>query len=362
MRHFSYVSSSSPQPLIHPISRSSYSRIDPAQEIARLRHSISLLEAYVFPSQRNQPPPHRRPSDASSLIPKKEVIDPDVTDKPVVSPGMLGSQGQGGLYTGATSTTTHLLMVIHPTLTQGAISDMSSQNEPRGDESDSRQQSQEQPEEFPAMTPEYDRDLLGMLPQIEVIDGLIVFYFEYCNWMYRHVNQTTFTQQWERFKSGNSADRIVLATACAMMAVATIYLPAQHPLLESFHETHEEIGLKCYEVSGTALQRRWAESRAYSLELVELHLIRGHYQNLTKNDSEEIWHIRGELVTIGMAMGLHRDPGKWRMHRDVAERRRWAWWHIVLMERYVVSAFLIQRVLIHIHSSTAGRLSCLAVL
>lgn len=193
------------------------------------------------------------------------------------------------------------------------------------------------------MTPEYDRDLLGMLPQIEVIDGLIVFYFEYCNWIYRHVNQATFTQQWERFKSGNSADRIVLATACGMMAVATFYLPAQHPLLESFHETHEEIGLKCYEVSGTALQRRWAESRAYSLELVELHLIRGHYQNLTKNDSEEIWHIRGELVTIGMAMGLHRDPGKWRMHRDVAERRRWAWWHIVLMERYVVSALLIQR-------------------
>jgi hypothetical protein len=88
------------------------SRIDPAQEIARLRHSISLLEAYVFPSQRSQPPPHRRQSDASSLIPKKEIIDPDVTDKPSAAPGMLGSQGQGGLYTGATSTTTHLLMVI----------------------------------------------------------------------------------------------------------------------------------------------------------------------------------------------------------------------------------------------------------
>lgn len=116
IRRSFYVSSSSRQPLIHTISRSSYSRIDPAQEIARLRHSISLLEAYVFPTQRNQPPPHRRPSDASSLVPKKEVIDPDVTDKPIVAPGMLGSQGQGGLYTGATSTTTHLLMVIHPPL------------------------------------------------------------------------------------------------------------------------------------------------------------------------------------------------------------------------------------------------------
>jgi len=40
-------------------------------------------------------------------------------------------------------------------------------------------------------------------------------------------------------------------------------------------------------------------------------------------------------------MGLHRDPGKWRMHRDVAERRRWAWWHIVLMERW--QAFMLGR-------------------
>lgn len=189
------------------------------------------------------------------------------------------------------------------------------------------------------MTPEYDRDLLAMLPAIEVIDDLIVFYFEYCNWIYRHVNQSSFTHAWERFKNGTSADRLILATACVIMAVATFYLPSHHHFFQSFPESHEEIGLKFYEVSTTALQRRTAESRTYSLELIELLLIRGMFQTLSKNDTEEIWHIRGELVTIAMAMGLHRDPGKWRMHRDIAERRRWAWWHIVLMERYVLSAF-----------------------
>lgn len=117
------------------------------------------------------------------------------------------------------------------------------------------------------------------------------------------------------------------------MAVATCYLPPQHPLLAGFSEVHEELGSKFYEVSKTALQRRLAESKVYTLELVELYLIKGMYQSLVKSDTEEVWQIRGELVTIGMAMGLHRDPGKWRMHRDVAERRRWAWWHIVLMER-----------------------------
>ncbi|KAF5387736.1 hypothetical protein D9615_000063 [Tricholomella constricta] len=302
-------------------------RIDPAQEINRLRHSISLLEAYIFPAQRNHVPPHRRPSDASSFIPKKEVIDHDVNDKATAAPGMLGTQGQG-LYTGPTSAKTHLMM-----------------NEPRGSEdSDSRQQSQDHTEEYPAMTLEYDRDLLAMLPALEVIDELIVFYFEYCNWIYRHVNQPSFTQAWERFKSGSFADRIILSTACVMMAVATFYLPSHHPFLQGFQETHAEIGQKFYEVSTTALTRRLAESRAYSLELVELHLIRGLYQTLSKNDTEEIWHIRGELVTLGMAMGLHRDPGKWRMHRDVAERRRWAWWHIVLMERW--QAFLFGRPLV----------------
>ncbi|KAG6866009.1 hypothetical protein C0991_009681 [Blastosporella zonata] len=312
-------------------------RVDPAQEINRLRHSISLLEAYIFPAQRNHTGPHRRASDASSLIPKKEAIDAEVIEKTVPAPGMLGSQGQGGLYAGPTSAATHLLMVRpfqYPVL--------GPENEPRGsEESDSRQQSQEHTEEFPAMTPEYDRDLLATLPAIEVIDELIVFYFEYCNWIYRHVNQASFTQAWDRFKNGTSADRLILATACVMMAVATFYLPSHHHFLQSFPESHEEIGLKFYEVSTTALTRRLAESRTYSLELVELHLIRGLFQTLSKNDTEEIWHIRGELVTIAMAMGLHRDPGKWRMHRDVAERRRWAWWHIVLMERW--QAFLFGR-------------------
>jgi hypothetical protein len=120
-----------------------------------------------------------------------------------------------------------------------------------------------------------------------------------------------------------------------MMALATQYLPAQHQLLEGFSETPEEIGLKFWEISGTSLQRRLAESRSYTLELVELLLCRCHFLTMHKNDSEEIWTIRGELVTIAMAMGLHRDPSKWRKRWDqaTAERRRWAWWHIVLLER-----------------------------
>lgn len=87
----------------------SYSRIDPAQEITRIRHSVSVLESYIFPAPR--PPTQRRQSDASNLVPKKELIDPDVTDKHH-APGILGNQGHGlsqGLYAGPTSTL-HLLV------------------------------------------------------------------------------------------------------------------------------------------------------------------------------------------------------------------------------------------------------------
>ncbi|KAK7471108.1 hypothetical protein VKT23_002523 [Stygiomarasmius scandens] len=308
-----------------------YARIDPAAEFSRLRHSINLLEAYVFPNQRHAPPhQHRRATEApSNVVPKKEPVEPDVSERPNPNstvPGMLGTPNQGGLYAGPTSAALHLLS-----------------NESRGSEDDpeSRQQSQERNEEFPAMPPEYDRDLLAMLPSVEIIDGLITYYFDYCNWIYRHVNQPSFIQNWERFKSGTSADRLILALACAIMSIATHYLPAQHPLLEGFGETHDQLGQKFFEVSTQSLQRRQQETKTYNLELVELLLIRSHYMVLLKTDSEEIWHIVGEVVTIATAMGLHRDPGKFRMHRDIAERRRWAFWHIVLLERW--QAFLFGR-------------------
>ncbi|THG93243.1 hypothetical protein EW145_g8424, partial [Phellinidium pouzarii] len=181
----------------------------------------------------------------------------------------------------------------------------------------------------------FDDDLLAQLPAIHVIDGLVDYYQNFCNWMYRHVHPGAFGAAWARFKDCASADRLVLATLSVVMAVAVRYLPERHALLSALpNGTREEIGERFYQVACEALARYRAESRALSLELVELLLIRTHYLTLSKNESEEIWAIRGELVSIGTAMGLHRDPTRWRMPRELAERRRWAWWHIVLLERW----------------------------
>lgn len=140
---------------------------------------------------------------------------------------------------------------------------------------------------------------------------------------------------WGKFKTGQSSDRLVLATLCVIMALAIRYVPSRHALLASLPTAHDEICERYYDIAREALHRYRVNSRALTLELVELLLIRTHYLTLSKNDAEEIWAIRGELVSIGTAMGLHRDPDKWNMPRDLAERRRWAWWHIILLERLV---------------------------
>lgn len=139
---------------------------------------------------------------------------------------------------------------------------------------------------------------------------------------------------WIRYKSGAGADRTVLATVCMIMAAALHYLPADHELRRALPPDTEEIGKHFNSIMRLALQRKQTESRTYTLELVELLLIRTHYLMILKNDSEELWHIKGKLVNMATAMGLHRDPGK-ETPFEVAERRRWAWWNILIIERYV---------------------------
>jgi len=77
------------------------------------------------------------------------------------------------------------------------------------------------------------------------------------------------------------------------------------------------------------------------LDYVELLLVRCHFHTICKTDTEEIWSVRGETISVALAMGLHRDPGRWNMSREVAERRRWAWWNAMLLERW--QAFLFGR-------------------
>lgn len=196
---------------------------------------------------------------------------------------------------------------------------------------------------------DYDRDLIEQLPSVQVLDGLIAHYFAYATALHRHVDEAAFLRAWDAYKAGDMPDKLALATTCAVTAVAVFFLPATHELRASLGppppsavEDADELDAhaeRLYVVSMQALERYQSGTKKYSLELIELHLVRCDYLTLARKDSEEIWSIKGDLVTTATAMGLHRDPGQWKMNKTVAERRRWAWWHILLLERLVLFLF-----------------------
>ncbi|KAI1793010.1 hypothetical protein LXA43DRAFT_1004242 [Ganoderma leucocontextum] len=337
--------------------------VDAAAEFARIRHSLNLLEQHVSSNNPNPsripplgyppepihrgslPPNQPSPYDtnaASRLSPepegyshdKEKTEDVDMTS----TPGMLGQQASGGLYSGPTSAASHLI-------SPSDRDDIDNQNDrPRSPPSPkTRPRAISDPVDHNGSTGDWDQDLTAQLPDIHMIDGLIEYYFEYCNWVYRHVNEPTLLAGWDRYKRGKHGDRLILATVCILIALAARYLPPRHALLQGMSETCEELGSKCYDIMRHALDRyrKSASSpgRSYSLELVELLLVRSHYLTFAKEDPEETWNVRGELVSIGTAMGLHRDPGSTRFEKSVADRRRWAWWHIVLLERWQAFMF-----------------------
>ena len=215
------------------------------------------------------------------VLPKVEVATVSVSAGGPVPTGAI-HQGRGGLYAGPTSSETLLLMVSLAQFLPSAIA-QSPQQKGGSEEIDRGPNDAETP------TPElrYDRDLIEMLPPLPIMDGLIEHYFEYGNWVYRHVSPAAFRTAWTRYKNNRSSDRLTLATAAGIMAVAMRYLHPGSPLLLSFGaRTMDEIAQTFAHVCTEALTRHRTEApRAYSIELVELLLVRCHHLTLLKNDS-----------------------------------------------------------------------------
>jgi hypothetical protein len=218
--------------------------------------------------------PHRPDVPAIVTSGKASTDGDDSSNKS--APGALGQEG-GGLYTGPTSSLTALL------------SFKSERQDSR--ESENRSPEVQEPLSGSELRP-YDDDLLQLLPQLHIIDGksflppgvlfglflisrtgLVDFYFEYCNWMYRHVHPQSFLAAWNKFKTGQSSDRLVLATLCVIMALAIRYIPSRHGLLQCLPPNHDELCDQYYALSKDALSRYRQDSRGLSLELVELLLV-----------------------------------------------------------------------------------------
>jgi hypothetical protein len=115
----------------------------------------------------------------------------------------------------------------------------------------------------------------------------------------------------------------------------------RHPLREAISGLYgiEDAGKPLFDLALIAESRYHATG--HSLEHLEFILLKAHYLLHATQDGEQIWELRGRMVTTAMAMGLHRDPSQWSMQPGITERRRWLWWHILCFDRW--QAFLLGR-------------------
>ncbi|KZT74053.1 hypothetical protein DAEQUDRAFT_720917 [Daedalea quercina L-15889] len=193
------------------------------------------------------------------------------------------------------------------------------------------------PCQFPVLdVRHHDADLVAQLPNENTVEYLINHYFEYCNWIYRFVHEPTIRDAWRRFRNKQPMSRVELATVCVVIAITIRYLPLDHALFRTLRGGAIELGNTYFKVSCDLLERHreiTPTHRTYTLELVELVLAQTHYLIFSEKRREEVWILCGELLTITTAMGLHRDPQN-VFPFEVAERRRWAWWNLMLVERW----------------------------
>ncbi|KZT55333.1 hypothetical protein CALCODRAFT_556496 [Calocera cornea HHB12733] len=320
-------------------SRADDYRNDPHNGIAQIRQGLAVIEAY-FNRHGSLPPTgiphtngHRGDSPPRIYGIKRdldgEAIPPSTNGSssvPVVSAEIMPDPDKGGLYTGPTS----------------ASALFNFRNAHKRDME--HEMAVEEQGAACTLDPMSNLDLLSTLPDVNVADRLITFFFENCTWVHAYIHPASFLPSWERFKSSTCTDHILLATIFIVLALAVLHIPPNDPVLAQLGpgQTPAQIASNYYASSGNALNRhRQGTENSPSLELIEYLLLRTQYLVICKDDGEEVWHIRGEVLSYATALGLHRDPGRWRLNADTVERRRWAWWNTVALGRW--QAFLVGR-------------------
>lgn len=251
--------------------------------------------------------------------------------------------GDGGLYAGPTSAATFLTLFTNEDYNSQHHDKLSMLTDSaRGSPASSSESAVSAASVGPR-----DLDVLALLPDLSIVDGLINFYFESSTWENRYLDYVSFTNSWFKFKENpnvtftNGDDRLFLATVFVVMAVSILYLPSRHQLIAPLNTNPNDLAESYYNHSCTILRRYRTERHSYNLEFVELILLHTHFLLVNKDRCEDLWAHRGELMSIACAVGLHRDPSMWKIPKEEAERRRWAWWNILLTDRW--SAFLLGR-------------------
>ncbi|KAH9019406.1 hypothetical protein EDB85DRAFT_2008436 [Lactarius pseudohatsudake] len=272
--------------------------VNATSEFRKIRQSLSLLESHLTTMQRAPRPPSDAPSGDTRTQPQR---------------GLLSH-----LSTPLSSWPTQLNPGVGPT---GWISYLGMR--PLPDQQDETSSAGHRSPKALLASYEQDHDLVRLMPPLAVIDSLLDHYFEYCTWL-----------RWSNYKSGIWPCRITLATACVLLATAVFHLPDGHSISPGQPPVRPELGTRCYNIALMLMERHGPSTPGRDLDRIELLVARAYYLTLVTVDSEELWLLRAELVAVGTAFGLHRDPSAWSLPTNTAERRRMAWWNIVFLDRW----------------------------
>ncbi|VDC00073.1 unnamed protein product [Peniophora sp. CBMAI 1063] len=213
--------------------------------------------------------------------------------------------------------------------------------------------------------PDKDLDVVSQLPPRDVCERVVDYYFEHCTWLYKYFDRRAFAERLSRWRTDEETDSLTLAGIAIICAIVVHCLPPHHELastlkvfpdykplppganekdIQSARErAHADssvnragvISAQFYDACELALEREKAGSKVHvwTMDFLEVVLGKCHYLGLSRVDTEELWALRGELVSMATALGLHRYPGKNVPHL-VAERHRWIWGNIIFLERW----------------------------
>ena len=306
----------------------STSSVNATSEFRKIRQSLSLLESHLTTMQRASRPPPDPSSGETRAQPQRGLLahlSTPLSSWPTqLNPGV-----------GPTGWISYLGMRVRLMSSSAAISSThpTPNDQPLPDQQDETSSSSHKSPKALLASYEQDHDLVRLMPPLAVIDALLDHYFEYCTWLYRPVDAVAFMRRWSNYKSGIWPCRITLATACVLLATAVFHLPDGHSISPGQPPVRSELGTRCYNIALMLMERHGPSTPGRDLDRIELLVARAYYLTLVTVDSEELWLLRAELVAVGTAFGLHRDPGTWSLPSTTAERRRMAWWNIVFLDR-----------------------------
>jgi hypothetical protein len=179
---------------------------------------------------------------------------------------------------------------------------------------------------------------MSRLPSVDLIDRLLEYYFQNCSWITCYIHASVFMPRWAQYKTCKEPSAVTFGTVCEIIAIVAKCLPVGHPLYAELGRSGSEMHKQYHDVLLAADgYHPFIHPHFYSVDLVELLLVRIHYAMITGAQSEDMWSLCRDLVTVGTSIGLHVDPGA-ALDAANTERRRWAWWNLLAIERYVLSA------------------------